>query len=323
MSKILLTHAIYENGMGILRKNDEVVVLDKTMNHDTLEDLKQADGLILRIGKVDRQMIEACPNLKVIARPGVGVDTIDVKAATENGIPVVVAPGANVQSVAEQTLMMALLLAKNFSESFEETKKGNFSIRNKYASVEILGKTIGVIGFGVIGRAVAKICKSVGMEVCIYDPFVTEADVSEFGYGWSGDLHEVLGKADFITLHVPSTPQTRNLLGKKELEAMKKGAFLVNCARGDLVDEDALYEVLKSGHLGGAAEDMMVEEPMNPDHKLFELKNFIVSPHMAALTKESGYRTGEMTAEGVLAVLRGEKYPNVVNKEVYDHPRWK
>lgn len=324
MAKIVLSHALYRDGMELLAKQSgiEVVVANEPNPEKILPLLRDADGFILRIGRMTREMFSECPNMKVVTRPGVGVDTIDVACATELGIPVVVTPGANVRSVAEHTLTLLFALAKNVVESYEHTRAGDFSIRNKYAAVELLGRTIGVLGYGNIGREVAKLSRLLGMRVVIYDPFVTAQRVKDDGYEFSASLEEMLKVCDAVTLHMPATPETRGIIDARRLSCFKKGAFLINCARGDLVDEAALYDALKSGALGGAAEDMMAVEPMDPNSPLFSLPNFLASPHMAALTQESAARSAVMAVEGTLAVIRGEQWPHVFNKTVYGHEKW-
>jgi D-3-phosphoglycerate dehydrogenase len=322
--KIVLSHALYQDGMDLLAKQRDVqfIVADEPNPQKILPLLRDADGFILRIGRMTRDMFDQCPRIKVVTRPGVGVDTIDVDYATSLGIPVVVTPGANVRSTAEHTLTVLLTVAKNIVESYEHTRDGDFAIRNKYASVEMLGKTVGVLGYGNIGREIAKLCKALDMKVAIYDPFVSQQRVEDDGYEFSASLEEMLKVCDAVTLHMPATPQTRNIISAERLGLFKKSAFLINCARGDLVDEAALYDALKSGALAGAAADMMAVEPMDPKSPLFTLPNFIATPHMAALTQESAARSGIMAVEGTLAVIRGEKWPHVFNKNVYEHKKW-
>ncbi|AOT72078.1 hydroxyacid dehydrogenase [Geosporobacter ferrireducens] len=322
MATVLLSHELYKDGMEILKKGIDIIIANNSNMRAIIEDLKKADGLILRVGRIDREIMEECPNLKVISRPGVGVDTVDVDAATALGIPVVIAPGANLRSVAEHAIALMYTITKNVVESHEETKNGNFPIRNKYMAIELAEHKMGIIGFGNIGKETAKLCSMNGMEVYIYDPFVKKETAEALGYTYIQNLHDILAICDVISLHMPSTPETKKMFGNKEFHAMKEGIFIVNCARGDIVDEDALYEALANGKVAGAAVDVMEAEPMDPNNKLFTLKNFIATPHMAALTKESASRTSQLTVEGTLAVIRGEKWPHVANKEVYDHPRW-
>lgn len=320
---VLMSHALYKTGMKILEENANVIVANNSDMTAIINDLKKADGLILRVGKITREIIEQCPNLKVIARPGVGVDNVDLKAATEQGIPVVIAPGTNKRSVAEHAVAMAYAITKNILESHLETARGNFNIRNKYSAIELENHHVGIIGFGNIGRETAKIFAGNGMQVHVYDPFVAEDVVkNEYKYEYHPKLETLLSACDLLSLHMPSLPSTRGMFSTKQFEQMKDGIFIVNCARGDIIDEDALYEALKNGKVAGAAVDVLKSEPMDISNKLFSLSNFIATPHMAALTKESADRTSRLTVEGTLAVLRGEVWDKVANKEVYKHKIW-
>lgn len=325
MQTVMLSHKLCQEGMDyLLSKGNIRIVCHDTENVEQVwEDFRLADAYILRIGQINRKMIEGAENLKVIARPGVGVDTIDVDAATEYGIPVVITPGANSRSVAEHALAMLFALSKNLTESNEEAKKGNYMIRNKGASIELEGKLLGVAGFGRIGKEVAKMAEAIGLHVMVFDPFISEEEIKEAGYQPADRLEELFTASDFVTLHMPSTPETRGIVNKKMLSSMKAGAFLINCARGDLVDEKDLYDALTEGRLAGAAEDMMVSEPFDINSPLLKLNNFVVSPHMAALSRESSMRAAQMAVDGVISVLNGEKWPYVCNPEAYQHERWK
>lgn len=322
MDTVVVSHPMFKPGMDALEGKVNVVVPNNGNSDEILDELKKADGFILRIGKIDRKAIEACPNLRVITRPGVGVDNVDVEAATEHGIPVVICPAMNFHAVAEHTLTLILALSKNLEESVEETKKGNFSIRSKYAATEVSGKTVSVLGFGKIGREVAKLCHAIGMNVCVYDPFVTAEQCTGLGYEYKADLIEAIAEGDYVTLHMPSTPETRNMISGKELAAFKPTAFLINCARGDIVDEESLIHALEIRELAGAGLDVISVEPMDPDNKLFSFPGVVITPHMAAQTRETTSKTVTMAAEGTLAVLRGEKWNAVCNPEVYKHPLW-
>ena len=322
-STVLMSHALYETGMKVLRDNAEVIVANNSDMQAVIEDLKKADGLILRVGRITREIMLQCPKLKVISRPGVGVDNVDMKAATELGIPVVIAPGTNKRSVAEHSVGMAYAISKNILESHLETSKGNFNIRNKYMAFEWQNHDVGIVGFGNIGKETAKIFANNEMHVHIYDPFITQEVVEkEYHYIYHKNLEDLLTVCDILSLHMPSLPSTRKMFNAERFAQMKKGVFFVNCARGDIVDEEALYAALVNGQVAGAAVDVLCSEPMDPNSKLFTLPNFIATPHMAALTKESADRTSRLTVEGTLAVLRGEKWDKVANKEVYKHPRW-
>lgn len=322
MPTVMLSHALYRDGMQLLEQNADVIVANTSHFEEVLSDLQRCDGLIIRVGRIGRDLMEKCPNLKVISRPGVGVDNVDVSAATELGIPVVIAPGTNARSVAEHAVALAYAITKNVSESFSETAKGDFNIRNKYMAVEWENRKAGVIGFGNIGRIAARLFSRNDLEVHVYDPYVKRPDVEKLGYVYHDELEDCLSACSLFSLHMPSTASTRGMFGKKQFDAMPDGSFLINCARGDIVDEDAFYEALKSGKLAGGAVDVLKSEPMDPAGKLFTCPNFIATPHMAALTQESSARTSLLTARGTLAVLNGERWDKVANPNVYCHPRW-
>jgi len=323
MATVVLSHELYKDGMAFLNSRVKTIVADSSHLDEKLSLMQEADAVILRVGTIKGELMKACPNLKVIARPGVGVDTVDVKSATELGIAVVISPGTNLRSVAEHAVGLLYALSKNVLESHLETSQGNFGIRNKYAAIELKGKRLGILGFGNIGREAAKIFKNNEMEISVYDPFVDQSTVEALGYTYEPSLSSMLPDCDVISLHMPLTPETRGMLGREQFGKMKKGLLLINCARGDVIDEDALFDALSSGHLAGAAVDVMKQEPMNRDNKLFTLNNFIATPHMAALTQEGASRTSLLTAEGVLAVLGKQDWPYVYNPEALKHPRWK
>ena len=323
MDKIVISHPLYKDGMALLEGKAELIIPNDGDSDRIIDSLREADAYILRIGKIDHKAIEQCPNLKVITRPGVGYDSVDVQAATERGIPVVLCPSANARAVAEHTVSMLFACSKNTVESVVETKKGNFNIRNRYAAVDIFGKMIVLLGFGNIGKIVAKMCSGLDMKVGVYDPYVKRDAVEAMGYTYFDNMLEAMAAGDYISLHMPSLPSTRGMISTAQFGAMKPTAYFLNAARGDVVDEKAMIEALESGRIAGAGLDVLVEEPMPADHPLMKLSNVVVTPHMAAQTQETVSKLVTMAAEGTLAVLRGEKWPHVANPEVYEHPRWK
>ena len=324
MNKIVISHPLYRDGMALLEGKAEIVITNDGDSDRILDSLIDADAYILRIGKIDRKAIERCEELKVITRPGVGYDSVDVQAATERGIPVVLCPAANARAVAEHTVALLLLArAKNIVESVNETKAGNFGIRNRYAAVDIVDKMLVVLGFGNIGRQVAKLCAALDMKVGVFDPFVKRETAEEMGYVYFENMLDALAAADFVSLHMPSMPSTRGMIAAEQFKAMKPTAFFLNAARGDVVNEPALIAALKNGEIAGAGLDVLVEEPFPADHPFMTMPNVVLTPHMAAQSQETVSKLVTMAAEGTLAVLRGEKWPYVANPEVYDHPRWK
>lgn len=323
MNKIVISHPLYKDGMALLEGKAELIIPNDGDSDRIIDVLRDADAYILRIGKIDRKAIEQCPNLKVITRPGVGYDSVDAEAATEYGIPVVLCPSANARAVAEHTVSMLFACSKNTVESVVETKKGNFNIRNRYAAVDIFSKMIVLLGFGNIGRIVAKMCSGLDMRIGVYDPYVSRESVEAMGYTYFSDLLEAMAAGDYVSLHMPSLPSTRGMISTAQFAAMKPTAYFLNAARGDVVDENAMVRALENGEIAGAGLDVLVEEPMPADHPLMKMDNVVVTPHMAAQTQETVSKLVTMAAEGTLAVLNGEKWPHVANPEVYEHPRWK
>lgn len=323
MNKIVISHPLYKDGMEMLEGKAELIIPNDGDSDRIIDSLRDADAYILRIGKIDRKAIEQCPKLKVITRPGVGYDSVDVQAATERGIPVVLAPSANARAVAEHTVSMLFACSKNLVESVVETRKGNFNIRNRYAAVDVYNKMIVLLGFGNIGRLVAKMCSGLDMKIGVYDPYVKRDAIEAMGYTYFDTLKDAMAAGDYVSLHMPSLPSTRGMIAAEQFAAMKPTAFFLNAARGDVVDETAMIRALENGQIAGAGLDVLVEEPMPAEHPLMKLTNVVITPHMAAQTQETVSKLVTLAAEGTLAVLNGEKWPHVANPEVYEHPRWK
>lgn len=317
MNKILLSHPLYKPGMEMLEGKGEICIQNNHSIEGLKEEIKEADAYILRIGRIDRQVIENADRLKVITRPGVGVDNVDVEAATEYGIPVVICPSSNARAVAEHTLMLLLAVSKDLRRSDREYHQENFQIRNAYHAVDIIGKTVSILGAGKIGMEVASMCKALGMKVVLYDPYISKCTIEEKGYYAAEDLYEALEAGDYVTLHMPSSTETKGIIGSEELKRMKETAFFINCARGDLVEEQALFEALKEKKIAGAALDVLKQEPPEEHNPLFDLDNVILTPHMAAQTQETTEKVVKMAVEGTLAILDGKEWPYVCNPEVY------
>ncbi|ERL25402.1 hydroxyacid dehydrogenase [Mitsuokella sp. oral taxon 131] len=321
--KIVISHRLHDAGMAVLETaGADVAIIGSGKPEDMLPALKDADGVIIRIGSIDKGTMLQCKNLKAIGRPGVGVDDVDVAAATELGIPVVIAPGANTRSVAEHAMAMIFACAKNMLVCDHEMRKGNFGIRSEYKAYELYGKTLGLIGCGHIGKILAELATGVGMKVLVYDPFLKAETVADWGYGYRAEMEDILKEADAVSVHTPLTDATRGMIGARELQLMKKTAILVNCARGGIIDEAALVRALHEGWIQAAATDVVVQEPIRTDDPLFSCDNLIVTPHMAGQTKEAASGVATLAAEGVLAVIRGEKWDKVCNPDAYRHGRW-
>lgn len=321
--KFVMTQAVCNEGMRMLEGKSEIFVADNGDPRQYLEEMRDADALIVRIADCDKTVIENSPNLKVIGRTGVGYDSVDVEAAVRAGIPVVVTPGANNRSVAEHAVGMMFAISKNFVEGQNEMKVGNWKIRDAKKAFELLGKKVGFIGMGAIGKEAQKICRGIGMITAGYDPFLSRENIEELGCEYYSDYKEMLKDCDMISVHVPLLDSTRNMIGKEELASMKQTAVIINCSRGGIVNEAALTDALNQGVIAGAGTDVFEEEPPSPDSPLLNAKNLLYSPHSAAQTRESVIRMAEMCIEGCLAVIDGKEWPYVADKRVYEHPRWK
>jgi D-3-phosphoglycerate dehydrogenase len=245
--------------------------------------------------------LAAAPRLKVISKHGVGYENIDLEAARDRNIPVAIAGGAIADSVADMALALLLALARQIPQGDASVRAGDWK---RFVGPELAGKTLGIVGLGQIGKGVCRRAKGFGLQVVAYDTYQDQAFAASWGVSYL-PLDELLAQSDFISLHAPVTAETRHLMGAEQLARMKPTAYLINTARGELVDELALYEALKQGHLAGAASDVFIQEPPG-EHPLLTLANFIATPHSAGQTPEGLRRMGEITAENALRVLRGE-----------------
>lgn len=321
-----MTEAVAAEGMALLEEQDTVYVAHDANPANYQEEMRDADALIVRAapaGIVNRQVMEAAENLKVIGRTGVGYDSVDVDAAAELGIPVVITPGANNRAVAEHSLTMMLALSKNLVEAQVETAKGNWAIRDAHKQFELYGKKAGIIGLGRIGRDTASLCKGIGMEVAGYDPFLTREQIEGMGYEYFENYEELLKVCDVVSIHVPLTEQTENMIAREQFEMMKKTAVIINCSRGGIINEPDLIEALNSGEIAGAGLDVFVGEEIHPGNPLLDARNLIFSPHSAAQTREAVINMAAMCVQGCKAVCSGKKWKMVANPKVYDHEKWK
>ncbi len=303
---------IHAKAMAALRAQAGIEVVD--WENPSVRDLSLADGIIVRAAKVDRRAMESAPRLRVIGKHGVGVDAIDLAAARELGKIVTFTPQANMEGVAELAVAFLLTMARNIVWGNMQLRAGNIaSIAPKeLTGLELKEKTLGLVGLGRIGRRVGEILqKGFSMRVIGFDPFLPEEKFAALGMERAATIEELLPRADCISISVPLTPETTNLLDAGRLALCKPEAILVNTARGGIVDEAALYEALRSGSLRAAASDVFVEEPVSKDHPLLSLRNFAAMPHIGATTEESLIRMGETVVADVARVLRGEEplYP--------------
>ena len=280
----------------------------------------EADALVIRSAhKIDAEVLDLAPNLKIIARAGVGVDNVDIPRATELGIVVVNTPDGNTISTAEHTFGLMLALARHIPQAHQSMNEGKWD-RKLYGGVELRGKTLGVVGFGRIGRAVAKRALAFEMRVIAFDPYIP-ADVAEDLGATLVSLDELFRRADFITLHAQLTPETREMINAESLATMKRGVRIVDAARGALINEADLAEALQSGQVAGAALDVYAEEPPKPDNPLLHLPNVVHTPHLAASTDDAQITVAVDAAQLVVDALLKNELQNVVNPAVLDNRR--
>lgn len=312
MGRVLVSDPITAAGIELFKNAGfEVDVKTDHTKEELLEKIKNYDALIVRSQtKVTADIIEAAENLKVIGRAGVGVDNVDVAAATKKGIIVLNAPDGNTVSTAELSVAMIMAVARNIPQAHSSLKSGAWD-RKSFTGVEINGKTLGIIGMGRIGTEVAKRMHAMGMTINAYDPFLTQERAEALGVNLV-DMETIITQSDFITVHTPLTAETKGLFGAAEFARMKKGVRLVNCARGGIYDEKALAEAIKSGQVAGAALDVFVDEPPT-NRELIELPQVVVTPHLGASTREAQENVAIDVAVEVIKVLKGEPFKNAVN----------
>jgi len=306
---LVLGGELAPEGRDVLEKEGVKVVQTKPyIDRQTVIGLMrkhQPDGAIIRLlaDVLGREEMQAGGRLRHIAKHGVGTNDIDVKAAIELGIPVSMATGSNGISVAEHALALIMALVKDFSRQDALIRSGTWD-KGQYHGRELRGQRLGLVGFGFIGQTLGRMTKALGMEVSAFDPH-TPAGAFD-GFTRETDLDALLSTADIVSLHCPLTPETRDLIDARRIGLMKRGAFLVNTARGEVVDEAALIDALKSGHLAGAGLDSFAVEPPEKDNPLFSLPNTIITPHVAGVTLDAKRAMSVISAEHVLATLRGE-----------------
>jgi D-3-phosphoglycerate dehydrogenase len=312
--RALVTDTLAESGLVILRAADDVDLDYRPglKGDDLLRAVAESDALITRSGTaVTQELVNAGTRLRIIGRAGVGLDNVDVEACTARGILVINAPTANIMSATEHTMAMLLALCRNIPEAHASVKRGEWT-RPKFMGMELHGKTLGVIGLGRIGSRVTVRARAFGMTVIAHDPYITNAAFEKAG-AERVSLERLLAEADVITVHTPSTDETRGMLNAAEIAQMKTGVVVLNIARGGIYDEQALADALNSGKIAGAAVDVYVEEPPGKDHPLLNAKNIILSPHIGANTIEAQDRVAVTTAEMVIEALRGSIFVSAVN----------
>lgn len=324
---VLLPQPIEPEAIALLENENCAITTAPDPKPETVLPLiKAAHGLILRTGiAITSDLLAAAENLLVIARTGGGLDNVDVAAASEKGIIVTSNLGVNTISVAEHVLSMMLALSKRLYFMDRAVRRGNFGIRYQNLPRDINGKTIGLLGFGRIGSKIGQICRQTfDMQVLAYDPFLSTETKSELSPAVKFvELAELLSSADFISIHVPLTEQTRHLVGGPEISLMKPDAILINASRGGVVNEAALCEALQNDRIAGAGLDVFSQEPVPEDHPLLKMENVVLTPHSAALTSECVIRMATEAARCVLDVFAGREPANVANPQILETGRWR
>lgn len=312
--KVLITDKINKAAVEIVEKVAEVDNLP-TMDEDKLvEVIGEYDALLVRSQtKVTKRVIEAASNMKIIGRAGVGVDNIDLEAATKKGIIVVNSPDGNTNAAAEHTIAMMMSMARNIPVANQSVKEGLWE-RSKFTGVEVYGKTLGIIGFGKIGQHVAKAALAMGMKIVVNDPYTTKEYVEKFGGKYIEHLDDFWGLPDFLTIHTPKTKETTSLINTNTINRMKRGVRIINCARGGIIDEKALCEALESGQVAGCAIDVYEDEKNIAECPLIKMgKNAVLTPHLGASTDEAQINVALDVANQVVEVLSGRDATSAVN----------
>jgi D-3-phosphoglycerate dehydrogenase len=320
--KIMVPATMSRSGWALIEARDDVEGVTFTPNlpkpefHKVLE---EASGICLGVQPFSDPELDAAPLLQVVSRIGVGYDAVDVPALTKRNIPLMIGGTSNSVSVAEAGVFLTMSLARRGASMDALVKEGRWHDRYKEMPVDLYGKHVLIIGFGKIGTRSAKRFAAMETHVMVYDPYMYSETIRGMGYEPVADLDSAVARADFITIHCPKTPETVGLFNAARLARMKRTAFLVNTARGGIVEEQALYDALKANRIAGAALDVFVEEPTPQDNPLLTLNNFIAAPHVAGVTREAVDRMAVVAVENILSVLDGKpNRDNVINREVLD-----
>ena len=321
--KIFVTESMSQQGRALFSERDDIELVEFPNMISAVDFAAMltaqapVHGVALGATRFGEPELEASQDMRVVTRIGVGYDAVDVPALSRRKVPLMVAGTANSPSVAEQAMFMMLWLAKRAVEMHSLVKDGKWAARLGLLPYDLYGKTVLIVGFGRIGTRTAKRCLAMEMNVLIYDPYKSAAEIKAAGCEAVADLDAALPKADFVSVHCPKTPETVGMFNAARLKHMKPTAHLINTARGGIVDEKALYDALSSGKLAGAGLDVFEQEPPPPGHSLFELPNVIIAPHVAGVTWEAVDRMSVQTARNILSALDGEPIrQNVINQDV-------
>jgi len=312
--KVLITDKINDVAGKFFDGIAEVDFLPTMTEDELTEKIKEYDALMIRSQtKVTKKILENATNLKIVGRAGVGVDNVDVEAATENGIIVVNSPEGNTTAAAEHTVAMMMAMARHIPNANVSTRQGKWE-RSKFTGIELFQKTLGIIGLGKIGARVATVALSLGMKVLVYDPYTSKDVIEALGCKQASHLDDFWGVCDFITVHVPKTRETAYLINKNTINRMKKGVRLINCARGGIIDEKALKEAIEEGQVAAAAIDVFDGEPITPENPLLACEgDLILTPHLGASTEEAQINVAVDVAEQIAEVLKGGSAKSAVN----------
>ncbi len=322
--KVFVTREIPERGLSKIREHFEVDLWTDEApppKDVIIERVRDVDALVsLLTDPIDAEVFDAAPKLRIVSQYAVGYDNIDVEEATKRGIYVTNTPGVLTETVADFTFALMLAVARRVVEADKYVREGRWKVAwhpLMMLGSDVYGRTLGIVGMGRIGSAVARRAKGFGMRILYYDSVRREDLEKELGAEFV-DLDRLLEESDYVSLHVPLTPETYHLIGEEQLRKMKPTAFLINTARGKVVDQKALYKALKEGWIAGAGLDVFEQEPIPPDDPLLKLDNVVLAPHAASASHETRSRMAEMVAENLISFLNGKVPPNLVNKEVVD-----
>jgi D-3-phosphoglycerate dehydrogenase len=320
--KVMLPHTMGEEGVALLRRRDDIELViypAGIAQAEFLPMLSDVAGIALSGTPYKQAEMDVSPAMEVVARIGVGYDAVEVPALTARRVPLMVAGTANSTSVAEHAFHLMMALAKRTPALDAMVRKGTWADRHGGLPIELCGKTVMIVGFGRIGTRSARRCQGFDMNVLIYDPYVPAEQITGAGCERVTDLDAALARADFVSIHCPKNPETVGMFNAARLARVKRGAFIVNTARGGIIDEPALHAALTSGHLAGAGLDVFEAEPTPVNNTLLQLDTVITSPHMAGVTTESVAGMAVVTAENILSVLDGKpNRDNVINKEALE-----